>query len=393
MPKRARRSNLTEGLVQRLQRKSKHYYFADPGSLGLVLKVPPSPRHPVKYWAVCRVGPKGARKQKWSLVGDTQSHTLDEARDQARVILRRVRSGQPAKETVPQSVAAILAEWLAKVVNAEGNVFKSAGERARIVSKYITPHIGALLVTEVKRSDVVQLLDKIRDDHGPGTASQVKKVLSAAMNWHSKRTDDFDAKAFAGHETSEQERERILTDDEIRALWSVADQHGVAGDFFKFALLTGQRREKIETLRWSDLEGDVWTVRRDSDREKGTAGSLKLPPAVMAIIKKQPQIVGRDVVFGEPHWRTHIALRAAAGLKGVVVHDYRRTFRSLLSRLQISTETSEALMGHQAKGVVKVYDRWHRAPEKAAALGKLAQLVEQIITPAPDNVVKFGGAS
>ena len=49
MPKRARRSNLTEGLVQRLQRKSKHYYFADPSSLGLVLKVPPSPRHPVKY--------------------------------------------------------------------------------------------------------------------------------------------------------------------------------------------------------------------------------------------------------------------------------------------------------------------------------------------------------
>jgi integrase len=236
------------------------------------------------------------------------------------------------------------------------------------------------------------LLKKIREDHGAGTASQTKKVLSAAMNWHAKRSDNFTAAAFAGHETAEQERERILTDEEIRALWAVADQHGVAGDFAKFALLTGQRREKIETLRWSDLEGDTWHMQR-AEREKGVAGSIKLPPAAMAIIEKQPPIVGKDAVFGEPHWRTHIALRDAAGLKGVVVHDYRRTFRSLLSRLQISTETSEALMGHQAKGVVRVYDRWHRAPEKAVALAKLADLIEQIVSDQPAKVLKFGSAS
>jgi integrase len=51
-------------------------------------------------------------------------------------------------------------------------------------------------------------------------------------------------------------RERTLSDDEIRAVWKAAEQSGTFGALVKVALLTAQRREKVVTIKWSDLADD-----------------------------------------------------------------------------------------------------------------------------------------
>jgi integrase len=70
-----------------------------------------------------------------------------------------------------------------------------------------------------------------------------------------------------------------------------------------------------------------------------------------------------------------------------VPHDCRRTCRSMLSRLNISHETSERILGHRVGSAVsQIYDRHKYDHEKKIALEKLAQLISNIIDQ-PNNVL------
>jgi hypothetical protein len=69
------------------------------------------------------------------------------------------------------------------------------------------------------------------------------------------------------------------------------------------------------------------------------------------------------------------------------IHDLRRTARSLMSRAGVRPDIAERAMGHAITGVEGFYDRHTYTDEKADALARLAGQIEQIINPAPANVV------
>ena len=91
-------------------------------------------------------------------------------------------------------------------------------------------------------------------------------------------------------------RDRILDDLELREVWQVAEDNGVFGAFIRVALLTAQRREKVVAMRWDDLVDGEWRIPTEK-REKGTAGSLVLPAAALAIINAQPRFASNPYVF------------------------------------------------------------------------------------------------
>jgi integrase len=72
-------------------------------------------------------------------------------------------------------------------------------------------------------------------------------------------------------------------------------------------------------------------------------------------------------------------LDEASGVTDWVLHDLRRTARSLMSRAGVPSDIAERVMGHAQKGVLGVYDRHDYRPEKAAALKKLAATVRVIL--------------
>jgi integrase len=213
----------------------------------------------------------------------------------------------------------------------------------------------------------------------------VFRVLSAILSWWSTRDDTFVSPVVKGMNPDPlTTRDRVLDDAELRALWAVCERSGTGGRFLMFSLLCAQRRDKIATMRWSDIEGDVWTIRTGA-REKSNAGAVRLPPLAMRVLSAQPHIVGQPI-FGLPHARTLKRIRAESGVS-FRVHDLRRTARTLLSRAKVPTEVSELVLGHSIKGVRKVYDRFEYVEQKSHALAQLAQLIETILTPSADNVV------
>jgi integrase len=166
------------------------------------------------------------------------------------------------------------------------------------------------------------------------------------------------------------------------------------GALIRLLLLTAQRREKILTMRWSDISPDgVWTI-PTAPREKGNAGSLKLPPQALAIIAAQPRFVGNDFLFAGGRGRYSLDFSklkaefdAVSGVRDWRLHDLRRTARSLMSRAGVLSEHAERVLGHTITGVEGVYDRHSYHHEKAATLARLAALIECIVNPSSDNVV------
>jgi len=70
-----------------------------------------------------------------------------------------------------------------------------------------------------------------------------------------------------------------------------------------------------------------------------------------------------------------------------VIHDLRRTARSLMSRAGVRPDVAERVLGHALQGVEGIYDRHCYSDEKAAALATLAALVDRILAGPSDNVV------
>jgi integrase len=83
------------------------------------------------------------------------------------------------------------------------------------------------------------------------------------------------------------------------------------------------------------------------------------------------------------------AIDKISGVKGWVIHDLRRTARSLLSRAGIASDHAERCLGHVIGGVRGVYDRHEYFDEKAKAFEALAAQVQRIINPKA-NVVPIG---
>jgi integrase len=196
--------------------------------------------------------------------------------------------------------------------------------------------------------------------------------------------------------TEKKARDRILSDDEIRAVWNACTGMNTFGALVRVLLLTGQRKDKLATLRWPDIVDGVWTVATE-EREKGNIGKVKLPQLALDVIAAQPRTSSAYVFSsrGGPfssfsQCKAALDKKVPADMPGWVLHDLRRTARSLMSRIGVHDSHAERVLGHAIGGVKGVYDRHPYFTEKSEALQKLAVCIEQIINPpSTTNVVEL----
>jgi integrase len=335
------------------------------------------------------------KKLRTHKIGAYPAMTLKAARDAARAYYDNPQRFQ--QQAAVGSFGEIAEKWFKDHV-VRGRL-RSRYEIRRHLDKYVLPVWGPKPFLEIRRRNVAELLDTIAELNGPSMADACLADIRLIMQWWQARDDDYTSPIVKGmNKAKPVARERILNDNEIRRLWLACDDSGSYGALVKLALLTAQRREKIATMRWDDLIGDTWEIRSE-EREKNNAGTLKLPKLAMEIIQAQPRILNNPYVFAGigdgpfAAWGTKIRLDAKlGGMAPWVVHDLRRTARSLLTRLGVSHEHAEAVLGHAIKGVARVYNRHDYVAEKARALLLLAGLIERIVKGAPDNVVPLHGA-
>jgi integrase len=329
--------------------------------------------------------------------------TLQDARREAKKLLGDVaRGGDPLAER--QKAARAGDDTFHSIAEAyikrERKSVRSMGQRQAALERLVYPALGARPIGEIKRSDIVRLLDKIDDQRGPVAADQALAFIRRIMSWHASRSDEFRSpivRGMARTKPKERARQRILTDDELRAVWAAAEASttGLFGPFVQFLLLTATRRTEAAQMAGSEVVGDVWTIPQERYKT-GLELVVPLTPPAQASLARLPKIGKGQFVFttdGERPFSGYSKAKAAfdkaCGVTGWTLHDLRRTARSLMSRAGVNADIAERCLGHVISGVRGTYDRHAYFDEKKHAFEALAALVERIVSPPADNVVSI----
>ena len=379
------RKSLTDKGIAALKPRAVRYSFPDPQLASHYVRVTPNGAK-----SFCCVARDPGGKQVWSTISDCKVMPIAEARTRAREMLQRIRDGLPAVAPRGETFGTVAENWLKRHVKKKK--LRSEPEIARMLNAYILPRWKDRPFLEIRRSDVAALLDYAEDKHGGRTADYILAIVRSIMNFHATRHDTYAppiVKGMRRTEPKQRERERILDDDEIRAVWRAAESSGTYGALIRLLLLTAQRREKVVSMHWDDVSVDgEWTIPTD-EREKGNAGTLVLPPLAIGVILAMPRLGNNPYVFagrgdGPINGFSKSKQRFDAELPkmpGWTLHDLRRTARSLMSRAGVRPEIAEKVLGHVAGGVQAVYDRHSYRDEKADALARLATLLDGIVHP------------
>jgi integrase len=427
--KMAKRAGLTVKAIENLQPRGERYEVPDPGCPGLYLQIHPTG---VKSWAYrYRIAGKSHKLTIGTAytdngievikLGDARDIT-NEARvsvakqiDPATVKKEKSRAVEQAARASENTLRAIAEKYLDQP---EHKRLRTIDQRRDVFERLIFPVLGSRLISSVKRSEIVDMLDEIANSSGPVMADRALATLSRLFSWHAARSDDFASPLVRGMSrtsTKERSRTRTLTEAEIRALWGAADEAGIFGSYLQFLLLTATRRNEAARMRRSEIEADNWTIPAIRYKNK-LDHVIPLSGAAVSVLGRIPKISRSDFIFTadgkgpitgfgcrkETFDRAMLTqlrkLAEEAGedparieLQRWTIHDLRRTARTLLSQAGVSSEHAEACMGHVKRGVEATYDRYQYHSEKRVAFAKLADLVECIINPAA-NVIPFSGA-
>jgi integrase len=275
------------------------------------------------------------------------------------------------------------------------------------VERHLTNHaapLHKLRLAEIDRRTIAVRLGEIETASGPVARNRVRSSLSAFFGW-AVTEGLLDANPVQGTAKLDEggSRERVLTHEELAELWSVldAEPNPQFADIVRLLILTGQRREEIGSLRWSEVAGDAVTL--PPERTKNSRQhEVPLSRQAKTILVRQPKRKGRDFVFGIGEagfsgWsdckaRLDQALlaarrqtnRKAKAMLDWRLHDLRRTAATGMAELGVAPHIIEAVLnhvsGHKA-GVAGIYNRARYTAEMRDALERWTDHVASLLTP------------
>jgi integrase len=301
-----------------------------------------------------------------------------------------------SQAAVGNTLKAICENYLAL----EGPKLRSTAWREAQLKRLVYPTLGERAIDDIKRSDIVRLLDTIERESGATMAHATLAIVRKIFNWYAIRSDDFRSpfvKGMGRINPKERARTRILTDGEIRAVWKHVDEakgaDAIFGRFVKFLLLTGARKSEAARLIWPELDGAAWTLpaSRNKTKVELVRPLSKAALAVLPVNVGDCEFVfttgGTRPIGGFSQFKSR--LDDGIGVSDWALHDLRRTARSLMSRAGVPSDHAERCLGHVLGGVRGVYDRHEYNDEKQQAYEALASLIERILNPASANVTQL----
>jgi integrase len=341
----------------------------------------------------------GSRRMALKAKGDRKAGlNLIDARKLADAILGDVAKGkdplQERRKTAAEAentFKSICEEYFRR----DGKKLRTKDHVSAALERLVYPRFGARQIDTIGRKDIVRLLDKIEDERGAVMADRTLAYIRRIMAWHSARSDDFRSpivRGMARTRPKELARDRILTDDELRAVWKAAQTStGVFGYFVRFILLTAARRSEAADMIDAELSGDDWIIPGNRYKNK-LDHVVPLSKAARDLLAQMPRFKGVKYIFttgtaaisGFSGFKDEFD--KTSGVTDYTIHDLRRTARSLMPRAGISEDHAERCMGHVIEGVRGTYNRYAYRDEKRHAFEALAAQIDRIVNPPPSNV-------
>jgi len=398
---------LTQKTIENLKPSTQRREVPDGAVPGLYFVIQPSG---ATSWAFrYRVNGKS---RKWT-IGGYPALSLKEARERAK---KGLGQDDPAAEKKAGRRAAlapqtndpfdkIARDYLAKY--ARSHRPRSVEEITRIVEREIIPVWKDRTVADIRKKDIHALLDPI-EARAPVMANRTFAVIRQLFAWCLER-GIIEATPCAGIRApaAESPRDRILSDDEIKLLWTAAETVSWAfRGSIRLLLLTGARLNEVAGMTWDELDFDARSWRLPKERSKNKQAHI-VPLNGMAIdvlaalpsIQSQGNFVftmsgERPVTgFGDAKRKLDAAM---PDVPHWTIHDLRHTCASGMARLGTAPHVIEAVLNHRSgviSGIAATSNRNSHNPEKRTALDAWSRYIDAIVTGTPAaNVVSLRAA-
>jgi integrase len=324
-------------------------------------------------------------------IGDASSWTLEVARRKARELSVKMdnaidpRVEKAAKIEASKTIfAGVMKDYLE--TRQRDMKPRSLAESKRHLEKHWAP-LHKLAIAGIVRPTVATRLRELVKQSGPVAADRARSTLSAMFAWAiGEGICEANPVTGTNKASDDEERERALTDAELVKVWRAApDNH--YGAIVKLLILTGQRRNEIAGLRWSEIDRKAKTLTLPGERTKNNR------PHVVPLSDPAIEIIGgigarddRELIFGSGEggfsgWsHSKKALDEAVKLNEEWrLHDLRRTVRTGLGRLGVAPHVAEAVLNHLPEKLVRTYDKNKYEPEKRQALDQWAAHIEALL--------------
>jgi len=334
-----------------------------------------------------------------------------EAKKQVKAGLDPIEEKKRANRAQEFTCDRLFDDWFAKDLERR---LKYPNIPFRIYRKEVSPVFGKLSVDQVTPFEVQAVLENIRDSGRLAITNDALMYMKQLFQYAIKLNliqynpaANFTTNDAGGVEIA---KDRALSKEEISQAFEVfrnnissfGMDNYIACSLF---LMLAVRKSELCEAKWAEFDMDkaVWNL--PSGRSK-TGAAISIPfstqaAALFRILKiragysdyvfparrasKTPHM-GSDTLnraitkcFGHEAGRKVQPANLMGDIPHFTIHDFRRTFRTLCSKLGISGDVAERCLNHKIKGVEGIYDRHDYFEERKNAHQRVSDHLEPLL--------------
>jgi len=393
----------TDRAIKSLKVGTERRDIREPGRPGFAIRVFPSGS---KSWIY--IYKHDGRKRRLTL-GQYPAMTLTKAHEEYAKACTIVKDGgDPAGDALESKMERKLADTVAAFADEYMERWAKPRKRSwkedlRILNKDILPVWKRRKMRDITRRDINLLLDGIMDRGAPESANRTHALIHKMFNFAlSRDVVPFNPCAGIGKPAKTRQRDRVLTDDEVRTHW-----HGIMESSLSLGsrvalllqLTTAQRKGEIVSMRWDEINGEWWTIPAVKAKN-GLAHKVPLTPQALSLLERMKD-ADSEWVFPSPRNSRHVtpesvdhALRRYLERASIhkdagwfTPHDLRRSSATKMTEIGISRLVVSKILNHAETGVTAIYDRNSYDREKRQALETWGRRLDAILTGKDDSKV------
>jgi integrase len=333
-------------------------------------------------------------------IGKYPAYSLSEARNEAtNAKTTRDKGGDPAQikqeEKREGKAAPTVQEFGQEYIErwARPNK-KSWQEDQRLLTKEVYPVIGKMKLAKVRRRDVIQVIDRVKDRGAEVQANRVLACVRRMFNFAVERGAIEATPASHIKATREKARDRVLSREEIKTLYPAIDAADLWFGFkiaYKLILHTAQRPGEVRQMEHSEISRDekLWIIPANKTKN-GLSQTIPLTDTALELIDQMKASNDERWVIPSPRRQGPISsyglaqglrqITQAAELERVTPHDLRRTAATLITELGFNRLVVDKILNHKDQSVGGIYDRHSYDKEKRQALEAWERELERIFT-------------
>lgn len=395
--------SFTERGLQALKPKEKDYIISE--GHGFTIRVLPSGVKTFWYYYSY-----GGKRRKFNL-GNYPSVSLADARTKFREAANMVANNvdpQAPPVIAPSEPEEHTIEGLTKLYIEHCKthlVERSVKQQGRTLGKDVLPVWGHKMVGEIRKRDAIALIESIAK-RAPGQSRNVllasRAMFSYAVHREIVEYNPFSGVGIAVPQVSPNSRERTLSDNEIKHVWSMLSNWS-SSEIIRRALLlilvTGQRPGEVAGIHSREVSFGVgkercricrrcgwWTI--PSERSKnGRENRVFLNDLSMSLLINFDDYLfpasrganGPVIVNSLAHHISHYTKPPYLGLPRWTPHDLRRTAATGLASIGCPDEIIDEIQNHKKRGIIGTYNRYRYESEKQQWLTKWSEHLKRLV--------------